>query len=494
MVSPSPFSSSSNVFLPSPDGVLPSGEGQGVRPRPRGGQPGNQNARRNGTFSRLQPGPLGSTRTLLRSLNASLKTSAVPPKQVREAACAARLELNRPAVSSRLAALQTIEFLIKLNRLIARADASAFTALRLARGLESLARLPFIWFAGAYRDSGITRDADSFFPISQKSALNPESDYKTHRLSDDQTSLLPNYPTNLTDDQWSVLAPLIPPDPHLDWLTGEPPLIIAANRWGFTLYRYTGPAHDSLVLQKYHKILARCPGLSDPPLLSGERLGVLPPDMGVRSCPGHSRTSPRLLLDAILWKLTTGHAWSELPPGFPSMRLCRKYYRRLYLSGRWYTLMLALYNHFLQTSSVDFLTLLKSGAFVTTPSQKIALNPEIKPTWEHYTALLFMQLARSARSRLQRLYHQSHPLHRFSPDLKGTASLTTGLPPGVSLPVNSRKPYSRPSGSTSMQLFSILQSLQASLALKKGPELEKDLRTTTSELRRYLTIFFGPSP
>jgi hypothetical protein len=141
------------------------------------------------------------------------------------------------------------------------------------------------------------------------------------------------------------------------------------------------------------------------------------------------------LLDAIFWKLATGQPWHALPLGFPPMRACRKYYHRLYLSGRLYTLLLALYNHLRSEAAIDLPGLLQAGVFTTTPAQKIALSPAAPPTWENYTALLFMQLARLAYTRLQRQHKQAHPLYPLLPDFKGTAALSTGA-----LPIIESKP------------------------------------------------------
>ncbi len=314
-----------------------------------------------------------------------------------------------------------IQLEIKLNRLITRLQASFFPAIRLSHALETLARTPFIWFEAACRDFGITRDADLFFSISQKSVFN--------------SPLPPSHPdlaTNLTDSQWNVLAPLLPPDPWTDHLSGQPPVIIAANRWGFSHYAYAGPDRDLLILKRYHQILDRCPVPSPSSLNT--------PDLGRVRRKGRPPASPRAILDAIIWKHATGHSWAELPAGFPNPRLCARYFRRLYRSGRWYTLVLALYNHFRRESSTRLRTFLANGTFTASPTQKIALNPRLRPDWENCTALLFMQLARSARARLQRGYKESHPLHRFYPDLKGAAPLSTGLPFGSVLPSHPSKP------------------------------------------------------
>ncbi len=202
-----PFSSSSPVSPPT------------LLVHRRGGQPGNQNARKIGTFSRYQPGRFAPTHTLLLSLNTGLKFPSVPLAQVIEQARTARQALYHPAPTSWAAELHAVQMGIKLSSVISRAIKPLCTFTRRANALETLARDPFSWLLGGCSDSGIRLDADSFFPVSFKTTFN--SPFPPAH---------PNYATNLTDSQWAILAPLIPPDPPLDWLTGEPPIIIAANR------------------------------------------------------------------------------------------------------------------------------------------------------------------------------------------------------------------------------------------------------------------------
>jgi len=232
------------------------------------------------------------------------------------------------------------------------------------------------WILKGFKSWGITRDADSFLEVSEKGA----------RFS----PLPPDHPhlaTNLSGDQWSLLQPLIPPDPNCDFVCGQPPVIIAANRWSFSRYTPGDEAADIRVMGEHDRILQRAPGL----------LG--PPPVGKR--PRKKVYSPRALLDAIFWKLATGHTWDRLPAGFPPMRTCRKYYRRLFLSGRLYTLLLALYNHMRLQMGVDPWILFEEGNFTTTPNRRIALVPGTSPTSENYTALLFLQLARNAWTTLE---------------------------------------------------------------------------------------------
>ena len=462
-----------------------------------GAQPHNTNALKLGTWSAQRINPFRFTRTFIAGTRQSLFADFADPRAVIDRARLSKVELLLRMLASNRVLLTASPLDTSLTRLIKRAALRLAPARRRNHLLALLARDPFVWFHLGCRLDRVSRDSDSFTAVTAELPRYPP-------LPPDH----PHLATNLTDDQWAVLAPLIPPDPHLDHLTGQPPILIAANRWQFTRYAHTSPARDRQVLAYYHKILSRFPGLraqpglinNDPPSpdnlslpstpLStctglfgksegfGERsgdlppdMGDLPPDMGVRSAsrltspstvqnpfsfsalgenlsalrvkPSYrvKKTSPRRLLDAILWKLATGHRWADLPVGFPSPRLCQAYYRRLYRSGRWYTLMLALYNHLrsrapgrspagtppnaLPATPAIFHTLLRAGWITTTPSQKIALAPAAFPTSGNYTALLFMQLARSACTRLQRRYQETHPHSRTSPGFRGASHLST---------------------------------------------------------------------
>ncbi|HEX7433172.1 MAG TPA: transposase [Anaerolineaceae bacterium] len=391
----------------------------------RGAQPANQNARTFGTFSRFRPGPLSSIRLSIQSPRQFINAQSLPPSQTIEAARAIQALLDHFIQASDFTNSSALHLSAQLAKLIARAYQSDVPDFRLSDALDKIALDPLLWIENSYREPLITRDADSFFPVSKKTT---------------QNSPLPIYhpplATNLTDAQWAVLMPLIPPDPLLDWLAGEPPVIIAANRWGFTRYGYSGEVNDRRIMDNYHQLLRRLPSLSNSFISqasANESSRLSPNPQDLERGPGRPPTSPRALLDAILWKLATGHTWDSLPTGFSPARVCQKYYRRLFTSGRWYTLLHALYNHFRFEASHDCGTLLENDLFTTTFAQKIALSPQAPPTWENYTALLFMQLARSAYSRLARLHKQAHPNDLIFPDFRGQDDLSTGrLPPSTS--------------------------------------------------------------
>ena len=451
----------------------------------RGAQPRNQNARKTGTYSRFQPGPLNPALLQLHFLNAALLDPVVPPVRLLRQARTLRDHLCHSPATSQVQELHTLQLILKAHSLTHHIQASISPILRRSEALQRLARDPLGWIAAACRDHGITHDADSFFPSSIKSAQYSPSPG------------LPDLPTNLTDSQWASIASLVPPDPQRHWLTGEPPAIIAANRWHFTRYVPSGDVREFVVMQRYYQVLHRCPTISSLPSLARQPVRALESGRG----RGRPRTSPRLLLDAIFWKFSTGRPWHSLPSGFPPMRVCRDYYRRILRSGRWFTLLLALFNHFEQHASTDLLTLLEKGLFTTTSSQKIALDPRAPLTWENCTALLFMQLARSACSHLYRVDSQSHPGSTLQPVFKGTASLTTGLPPGTPLSPPHAKPSSPPTAKPSLKPSSLpspspgssFQPLEASLAWRKWLKIEQNRQTLALELSRRIRNIGPPA-
>jgi hypothetical protein len=232
----------------------------------RGGQPGNQNARKVGTFSSFQPGPITPTRLLVHDLQQRLQDPASPLDQIMEDARVAKRALPLPALAT-LAEFDEFSpvfgLVVQLQNVIMHAHAACIPSVRLSEALSSIAHDPFGWFERGYRDCGISRDADSFFIVSENSAhYSPLS------------SNHPRLATNLTNSQWAILAPLIPPDPSLGWLTGEPPVIIAANRWGFTQYYSTGEFNDLSSC----KTITRFSGVFQPSVLSS---------------PLHTRSRPR---------------------------------------------------------------------------------------------------------------------------------------------------------------------------------------------------------
>jgi transposase len=120
---------------------------------------------------------------------------------------------------------------------------------------------------------------------------------------------------------------------------------------------------------------------------------------------GRPPADPRPLLDAAFWKFAHHARWQELPGIYPSMLTCRRYYRRLFLSGRLRTIYTAIYKDLLARSGTDLTVLVEQGCF-SIENNRIILNAtmdDMHETWQIRTALLFMQLGYQAYRHVDRL-------------------------------------------------------------------------------------------
>jgi hypothetical protein len=116
---------------------------------------------------------------------------------------------------------------------------------------------------------------------------------------------------------------------------------------------------------------------------------------------GRPPADPHLLLDAIFWKFAHHARWQDLPPGSPPMLTCRRYYRRLFLSGRLFTLYSALYKDFLSSAKVELRSLVDLGCFEIA-GNALVMRLGRDETWQVRTALLFMQLGFQVSRRILR--------------------------------------------------------------------------------------------
>ncbi len=128
-------------------------------------------------------------------------------------------------------------------------------------------------------------------------------------------------------------------------------------------------------------------------------------ESGVRR--GRPPADPHALLDAIFWKIAYHVRWQDLPPNSPPMLTCRRYYRRLFLSGRLFTLYTALYQDFLSRVNVDLAALVNQGCF-TISGNTLILRTDLDETWQIRTALLFMQPAFQVSCRIIRKKKQQN--------------------------------------------------------------------------------------
>ena len=117
---------------------------------------------------------------------------------------------------------------------------------------------------------------------------------------------------------------------------------------------------------------------------------IPPPEKAARR--GRPPADPRELLGAIFWKFAHAARWQDLPAGCPPMLTCRRYYRRLFLSGRLFTIYRRLYTDFLQHSGFDLPALVNKGAF-SIVNHKVTIRSGLPENWYLRTALLFLQLA-----------------------------------------------------------------------------------------------------
>lgn len=127
---------------------------------------------------------------------------------------------------------------------------------------------------------------------------------------------------------------------------------------------------------------------------------LLPPPDPIRR-RGRPPVDPRELLDAVFWKLAHKARWQDLPDYYPPMLSCRRYYRRLFLSGRLTTLYSALYQDLLARGEAA-LTQIVHQRFFTVTEKMLTLPPGLNEIWQLRTALLFLQLGYQAFRRVSR--------------------------------------------------------------------------------------------
>jgi transposase len=161
---------------------------------------------------------------------------------------------------------------------------------------------------------------------------------------------------------------------------------------------------------------------------------LLPPPER-RSPRGRPNADPRALLDAIFWKVAHHARWQDLPAVYPPMLTCRRYYRRLFRSGRLVTLYNTLYQHLVTSGNVDLLDFVNRG-FFSIRQNKVILAPGNGNTWQLHTALLFLQfgIQELRQSRREIVLEQRARFPTFEALMKRKRAMQAP-PPGLDEPV-----------------------------------------------------------
>jgi len=344
-----------NTLPPSPPPLSPA-----ILPRPsrrRGGQPSNRNAFRHGFYSRMHPTPLAKLsnsidRYRLITAGGSLKALARAVLDLRK-----QIDLFLHIINT-LSAAGDLSLIVAMNKLFFKAiSTSRRSKIILHRSFQPIRDLEFV--AGHALDliyydfweHRITRDADSFRIEFEKSDLNsiPSWEAVIPPISDSTFPFI-------TPRQWELLAPWVP---ALSAGSGDP---LASS-----------------------KRCRRSSGVSGPAFEEGRGSPALE-----RSSKGRPPADPRCLLAAIFWKIAHHARWQDLPVGYPSMSTCRRTYRRLFRSGRLFSLYRNLYKDLCTRARLDLTAMLERGFFTITAGI-VALRPGLDETWQMRTALLFMQ-------------------------------------------------------------------------------------------------------
>ncbi len=331
-----------------------------LSPRRRGGQPSNRNALKHGLHARKNLTPFTP---LSNAIMISQPALAINPAIFSHAILELQQQVALLFQASRKANdlrsfLAWHKPLIRGITLIERLKKALLRCWQPQLHLQFVATHALDLIRYDFRSSGITRDANSFRGKIKLSDLN------SLPIQQDLFPYSPNSPHSfLTPCQWQVLEPLLPPPDH-------------------TL--------SSLI------------SLSSPNVSS---------HFGIDRGRGRPPADPHALLDAIFWRFAHHARWQDLPSGSPPMLTCRRYYRRLFLSGRLLTLYSALYQDFLTRAKVDLSALVDQGCF-TIVGNALTLRPGHEETWQLRTVLLFMQQGYQVSRRILR-ERARQPSHLF---------------------------------------------------------------------------------
>ena len=141
-----------------------------------------------------------------------------------------------------------------------------------------------------------------------------------------------------------------------------------------------------------------------------EKLEPLFPSIKSASTRGRPPIDERIVLDAILWKLSTNRPWYDLPVSqgsviFPSYQTCYRRYRQWTRTGLLNQILAAIFEDLLVRGGFDLQRALHDGTIKIEyrgRGLKIIINPQLQNTWQVSTALILLGIAsRNARSHLK---------------------------------------------------------------------------------------------
>ncbi len=130
---------------------------------------------------------------------------------------------------------------------------------------------------------------------------------------------------------------------------------------------------------------------------------LIPPPR--RISRGRPPLDRRLVLQGVLWKLSTASPWYSLPDRYPAWQTCYHYYRQWRRQGLIEQIHRRLYQDLRQRSGLDLFPLIRNGSLPLVRRGSrwfVDLPPEIQNSWQSQTAQLLVQylIARAKKSRL----------------------------------------------------------------------------------------------
>jgi transposase len=140
------------------------------------------------------------------------------------------------------------------------------------------------------------------------------------------------------------------------------------------------------------------------------KLEPLFPSTKSAAARGRPPIDERLVLDAILWKLSKNKPWYDLPVSqgaiqFPSHQTCYRRYRQWTRTGLLNQILATIFEDLLDRGGFDLQRALHDGTIKLEyrgRELKIIIDPQLRDTWQISTALILLSIAaRSARSHLK---------------------------------------------------------------------------------------------